>query len=307
MDFFSKGRGYARARDKVQRDSLDRETRTGLWNVLVTLSWYPCDQTYYEWHSQSRLFTGFFGSPVTHWLYKRPWDESGPTLGELCMRLWAGLWKQPLDTMPEWPQMYAEIRKKFFDGEWYEVFDLLEFIAALLPPERATALVLACNRVLEEEQSAYRFVGLQAAPLTSEEEIAEVEEAIGGPLEMVRDHLQAALRLLSDRTQPDYRNSMKESISAVEALARALSAKPNATFAEALKAAGQEVGLHPALVDAFVKIYGYACDAGGIRHAVKAPEDRPSAEDARWMLVTCSAFVNLLIVKAAKAGKELGA
>ena len=61
--------------------------------------------------------------------------------------------------------------------------------------------------------------------------------------------------------------------------------------------------MHSALKDAYVKMYGYASDSGGIRHALKDVE--PSSEDARFMLVASSAFINYLIVKAQKTGLPL--
>jgi hypothetical protein len=50
------------------------------------------------------------------------------------------------------------------------------------------------------------------------------------------------------------------------------------------------------------KIYGYTCDDQGIRHGL-TNNDEPEQEDARFMLVTCSAFVNMVIEKARKKGK----
>jgi len=67
----------------------------------------------------------------------------------------------------------------------------------------------ACNSVLESEVSAYRFVGGKIIQMTSEEEISEIEEALGKPLKSVRTHLKRALDLLSDKKAPDYRNSLK--------------------------------------------------------------------------------------------------
>jgi hypothetical protein len=51
-------------------------------------------------------------------------------------------------------------------------------------------------------------------------------------------------------------------------------------------------------------MYGYTSDAQGIRHALM-DEPNLSFEDAKFMLVSCSAFVNYLIAKAAKAGISL--
>jgi hypothetical protein len=88
-------------------------------------------------------------------------------------------------------------------------------------------------------------------------------------------HLERALTLLADRSQPDYRNSIKESISAVEAMARVVSNNPKATSAEALKVLERGGHLHSALKDGFAKLYGYTNDALGIevfRFAPAAPK-----------------------------------
>lgn len=46
----------------------------------------------------------------------------------------------------------------------------------------------------------------------------------------------------------------------------------------------------------FSQRYGYASDENGIRHGGIDFKDVPS-EDAKYMLVSCSAFVNYLIQK----------
>jgi len=59
--------------------------------------------------------------------------------------------------------------------------------------------------------------------------------------------------------------------------------------------------LNADLRDGFKKIYKYTSDDGGIRHALK-DEDQPSQEEARFMLIACSAFVNYVTEKARKQG-----
>jgi len=138
---------------------------------------------------------------------------------------------------------------------------------------------------------------------TSEEEIAAIEQALAVPdsLKPVREHLKQSLTLLADKTNPDYRNSIKESISAVESLSKIVAKLPKTTLSPALAAIEKKTALHPSLKEAFQKLYGYTNDAQGIRHALM---DEPSLdiEDAKFMLVSCSAFVNYLVVKAQKAG-----
>ena len=103
---------------------------------------------------------------------------------------------------------------------------------------------------------------------------------------------------------PDYRNSIKESISAVEAACRVLAGKPKAQLTDLLRKVKDTVGLHPALEKAFVSMYGYTSDEQGVRHSL-LDESNLTFEDAKFMLVSCAAFVNYLRAKAARSGLGL--
>jgi hypothetical protein len=103
--------------------------------------------------------------------------------------------------------------------------------------------------------------------------------------------------MLRDRDQPDYRNCIKEAISAVEAASVHVTNNPKATLSDALKWLKTRAPdmLHPALREGLEKLYGYTSDAKGIRHALTDGESQPSFAEAKFMLVTCAAFVNLLL------------
>ena len=64
------------------------------------------------------------------------------------------------------------------------------------------------------------------------------------------------------------------------------------------------VVIHDNLKGAFKKIYWYTSDAQGIRHGLLGKADL-DVEDAKFMLIACSAFINYLLAKADKAGIEL--
>lgn len=68
---------------------------------------------------------------------------------------------------------------------------------------------------------------------------------------------------------------------------------PKATLGDALKAIEKGGLLHPALKDGFLKLYGYASDEGGIRHAM-LDEPKLTPADARYFLLSCTSFVNFL-------------
>ena len=58
--------------------------------------------------------------------------------------------------------------------------------------------------------------------------------------------------------------------------------------------------IHPAMENAFTSLYGYTSDEGGIRHAEGLFESNVTFEEAKYMLVSCCAFVNYLIAEYGK-------
>ena len=63
--------------------------------------------------------------------------------------------------------------------------------------------------------------------------------------------------------------------------------------------------MHPALEQALIKQYGYTSNEGGIRHALSDNSLAPSYADAKFMLVSCSAFINYALAKAAELGMKI--
>jgi len=280
---FSQRKGIEPVKSALQVDSMDDDLRNGLWNALTIFYW--------------NRMRGY--NPV----------ELFPKLHTLCQSLWFSYFKYPLDTLSaDCYGIHHELRAYFFECKWNEAYDFIEFIANNYPDEDNSVnprFMDFCNRVLKRELSAYRFVGGVITQLTSEEEIAEIEEALEAKSpKPATIHLKTALDLLADRTSPDYRNSIKESISAVEAVCCSITSNPKATLGQALKQIESKVGLHPALKSAFSSLYGYTSDADGIRHAL-LDESNLDFEDAKFMLVSCSAFINYLRAKSSKAGIKL--
>ncbi|MCB9422910.1 MAG: hypothetical protein H6667_24130 [Ardenticatenaceae bacterium] len=259
---------------ELQIDSMDNDLRIGLWNVVDTFYLEPYSTVTHE--KEGRLFTRM---------------------------LYSSFLKLPLDTMEDFFDFERiKLKKLFFGWEWFEVYDFIEFVANF---SKGNEFRKACNYILENELSGYRFVGKEITPITSEIEINEIEQAIELSNELnfsgVTSHLETALLKLSDKKKPDYRNSIKESISAVEATAQIVSGNQKATLGQALELLENKANLHPALKRGFSAIYGYTSNADGIRHAM-VQDSNSDFDDAKYMLVSCSAFVNYLIMKAKKAG-----
>lgn len=224
-------------------------------------------------------------------------------LASLFESLWLHYFKKPTDTIPQYFRDYIStrggyetLREYFFGAPWNEVYDFIEFIASSSQEGSKAEFIEACNYFLQRENAAYAFVNGNIVEISNQQELDEVEQALKSaqPYYGARKHLEQALILLRDKINPDFRNSIKESISAVESLCKELSGENKATLGNALKVLEAKGALHPALKSAFSSLYGYTSDSGGIRHAL-LEESNLSKSDARFMLISCSAFVNYVV------------
>jgi len=290
MELFSHRQGIKPIKNIMQVESMDDDLRNTLWNNLCI----------HYWDNVQRHYISEFS------IYY-------PSIEVLLKRIWHNYYKKPIDTMNNvWSGTYNEIRDYFFSCKWNEVYDFIEFVANSYPSNRDDPANIkfmnSCNFVLQEEVAAYRFVGGRITQITSETEIAEIEKALSVPdsLKPIKIHLKTALDLLADRTSPDYRNSIKESISAVESLCKIIAKNDKAPLTLAIETIekGKKIKMHRALGRAFIELYSYTNAAEGIRHGL-SDEPNLDLEDARFMLVSCSAFINYLIVKSSKAGINL--
>ena len=91
-------------------------------------------------------------------------------------------------------------------------------------------------------------------------------------------------------------DAIRESIHAVESVLGIVTGKRD--FNQALQVLEKSHKMHPALKDAFKKLYGYTSDEQGIRHALVDQSASPAGMDeAVFMLGTCAAFVGYVIRK----------
>ena len=199
------------------------------------------------------------------------------------------------------------IWRYFLNQPWYKKLDLIEFVIGYMIHESTEhnnprGLELCqwfadtLNKEFERLHYGYRIVDNKVAPITSKEEIEAIEKAFDGSKNNIKMHLSKALKLFSDKEQPDYRNSIKESISAVEALCRELTGE--STLGNALKKLeSQGIAIQSQLKEAFTKLYAYTNQPDtGIRHSLMDDDAtyHPSYNEAYFMLVSCSAFINYL-------------
>jgi len=273
---FSQRNGVIPESMKIQIDWIDEELRNRLWNIIEVFVENPIEADYKRNNNNTK---SFFFDTVWHLYYKKP-----------------------LFTQPNYP--FIEIRHNYFQSDWYEVYDFIEFLLSTnIDIINYKKFKETLNSNLESEFSGFRIIDDLVTPITNELEINEIKEAKSvsshyPQLPGVDKHISLAIEKLSNRENPDYRNSIKESISAVESTCRILTKE--STLGKALsKLESKGIVINSELKKGFEKIYSYTnSKESGIRHSIiDSNHIEPSFDDAKYMLVSCSAFINYLLSK----------
>ncbi|ODS00090.1 hypothetical protein AUC68_02935 [Methyloceanibacter methanicus] len=255
-------------------EAADEGLRNNLWNVIA-LHYLPDAYYWVEDNGDVKSFLQL----LHHSFLRRPIDEIKDDL----------------------PQERQKLKNIIRTCKWFHLYDLIEFAAQPeaarhLPRSTRDQLIADINGVLEVNGAGYRLIDGIVTPITDKAELDAIDDALAVPdgYAVAREHIRTALELYSDRASPDYRNAIKEAISAVEAVARDHSSKTKT--GAAIKDLGQVYDLHPALAGALNQLYGYTSDGDGIRHAMKTGIGVDPAL-AKFMIVVCSAFVSYAVEK----------
>ncbi|MDT8901545.1 AbiJ-NTD4 domain-containing protein [Anaeroselena agilis] len=273
---FSQRYGYKKEK-VLQIESMDDDLRNSLWNIF---------------------YDNFCGKYLD--------QRRGVYVALLMRNLWINFFKQPIDEMPDFTGDTKEyLKNRHKTANWDDIYDFHEFVANHYPSsEELSRYITGVNKVLQREVAGYRFIEKLITPIIDNSEMVSISDALETPIVAVKTHIHRALELYSDRKNPDYRNSIKESISAVEAVCCLIANKPGADLHEAISKLKEKVPIHGALEAGFQKIYAYTSDEKGVRHKLM-DEPTVDATDSLFMLCACSSFVNYLIAKAAKVGIKL--
>jgi hypothetical protein len=286
MPLFSQRKGLTPLRTALQVDDVDMPLRNRLWSALhfgLWRHWSPRDLSGYQ-------------------------SPDAIEVERIVDHLWVKYFRQPFDTRPRFEpgtkgSAYEQIRRHFFEDKWFEVYDFIESLVQCVPEELREDLKRSLNEAMEEENSGYRLVGTEIVGVVDPTECESVEMALLNGPPQSGQHITRALELLSDRARPDYRNSVKESISAVESVCQTLAKKSGASLGDCMASIKSLTSMHPAFEKAIKQLYGYTSDEGGIRHALTEDSSLPTFADAKFMLVACSALINFLVAKAAEQGR----
>lgn len=282
---FSERYGYVKPVDVLKKGSLDKEGEIALCN---------CFDHLHKWLNEYDM-------------RRIGYDKSYASMEET---IWCFFMNQRRDDFYTGRGGHVIVATEYMlsdEYKWYLKFDLIEYAIQVLRRmnkndqfhDVVNLFVNIINATFKRLSYAYRIVDDQIVEITDDEEIKAVEEAIV-LTSAINTHLSASLKHLSDRPDPDYRNSIKESISAVEALCREITGET--TLGSALnKLEKNGVKIPAFLKSGFEKLYVYTNnDKTGIRHALMDDADAPGYDEAKFMLVACCAFINYVQGKRSK-------
>lgn len=272
---FSKRLGFEPSSKPLQLDSIDVDLKNSLWNTFYSY----CYQ--YSTHRDANFLS-------------------------LRHDILVNFLKVPQNSVSSRNSDFLHyIQEKYREFEWNKVYDFMEFLIGSYYVH--AEYVQTLNYVLEREFSGYRVIDNVFAPISNDVEISEITTAMDKAIRFtgfdgVNIHLNKALQLISSKEKPDYGNSIKESVSAVETAARLITGEK--TLGNALnKIEKASLNINNQLKESFNKIYNFTNDANsGIRHAVVGDHKPVDFETAKYILVTSSAFINYLSALGEKAG-----
>lgn len=226
-DKFSDRIGATRPRRNFQTDDMDASLRNALWNWVC---WALDKET--TRHS----FRPEYWSKAAH---GGMWDE---------------VFHLAEDEIPLSTYIQSQVKKRFMECAWFDVYNIVQWLLPRVNKfrgayDRHTSVTPTqkLNNYLEREMSGYRAVNDRLVPVTSPTEVAEIQQAATPRpgFEVVAAHIDSALSLIGKKPDPDYRNSVKESISAVEAAVNLLTGKSGG-IDDALRVLEKQRKLHPA-------------------------------------------------------------
>lgn len=202
---------------------------------------------------------------------------------------------------------YVSGWKTFFAGEDYvEIFDLLTF--ALRHKNCPKTLTHNVRVALDKPYSPYRLHPTHPTivPVTSDVHaktlLGDLERVSKSRFSGAIVHMQAAL---GEFSSGKFRDSIRESIHAIESAVRDFTGKPSAVLSGALTKLRSAGELHPALSMAFEKLYAYTSDESGIRHALVIEDNESVKSEEALFLFHLAALLFHILPKKIQNPPEL--
>lgn len=278
---FSQAQGYECVPNQLKLEELPEGTRTRLWNLF---------------HNSMKFM------PYSHVEFQ----VSATLWRDILLDLHCYYFAKPIESEFHKRQIYYEeavngaFMPIFLRGKFNKVFDLLTVI--MRNEKCPQDYINEVSKIFSSTSLAYFVVTdvpVTILPQATEQEGESIINAFSDVDTLgfngAKSHLRNAGEAINRHRWAD---SIRESVSAVESVARQLDPNASKTLGPALNALKKEHRLHPALERAFKSLYGYTSDESGIRHALLDEESAlVDSEEAIFMYGACASFVSYLCNK----------
>lgn len=273
---FSQAQSYEELPKPLALEELPREARMRVWNSLHSFIW---EEVWLDPDGIPRFDAN-------------PWPA-------ILFSVHTDHFVRAVDDWPDDRYYFlkpTDLRSDLEELPFNKAFDLIQFI--LRHPKCPRSLVGEMKKVFADSQLAYTIdegPPPTIVPAVTREEGTMIVESLrvlrAGSLEGSVAHLHKASEGIN---MGDWAGSIRESIHAVEAVARQLDPAAR-TLGQALKPLRADRTLHPALRAGLEKLYGYTCDEQGVRHALlEEDQSNVSVDEAVFMLGACASFASYL-------------
>lgn len=272
---FSQAQGYEDVPGPLKLEELDGRERNRIWNTL-----------YVHLNSSRKTDTIFGSSWVTG-----DWEKVLKVMHCSFDDRALDDWDSDFDTNRK------ALRRHIEKDPFYRVFDRLQFIMRTL--DWPGDFIRSMKVTFEECRLAYAIdkgPPPTILPVATPQEGAALIESLQtlhqAGLRGCTSHLRNAAQSINQR---DWAGGVRESIHAVESVARKIDPDAARTLTPALKSIEKSGTLHPALKNAFTKLYAYTSDEQGIRHALlDGSSAKAGMDEAVFMLGACASFASYL-------------
>lgn len=230
---FSERKGIKHFSEIVQVDSLNERTRNKIYSVISE----KFDGLYINYSNDLR---GTF----VEYLYKELFSKT-----ERDIPIWGNDYN--------YSEVFNTIYAIIIEYDYTDVFTFIEGIiqffgitdkATYYNYNYKTEFIEAISNVFKTENVNYKIINNKITDIVDEQQINSIEETLNNPYKEVSGHYAKAIEQLY--STKDFDNSIKESISSVEAMCQILTKNNKATLGDTLKLLKDKI--HPAMKSAFV-------------------------------------------------------
>lgn len=206
--------------------------------------------------------------------------------------LWTELFNKNISDLPYAGEFVKEINEIYKKLEWFEVYDLIEWIVNSEDDYYRKKLSAEFNQILEKYNSPVRVINGLIQEISDKELAEKLTDAVEqAPNEIVKSHLKEAEKLYSDRKSANFKLSCLESIKAVEACLQDRFGNKN-ILGDNVRKLKSEQKMNQHVVEILTKINAFR--GNDVAHADKSGGYDISKYDAILVHIFCVGLVDYI-------------